>query len=763
MTSAKDRAPPARRAALLAGAAALAVAWRAQAADVGTAVDAAATGVGLDEIVVTAQKRATNLQDTPISISVMGGEDLQQRHVQSLADLSDGAIPSLRVAPFFARSSALILNMRGIGGAIDANQPARDQAVGVYADGVYMGRAQGLGSALYDIDRIEVLKGPQGTLFGRNTEGGAISIVTKAPTGRYGFDGLASYGDYDGYKVAGHLNLPAVHDISLKFDGLVSRRDGTVKNPTTSGDPDFNAYDKRGVQVEALWRPTDGFSAEYAFDYSYDATTPYYVQLQQAGSLPLAPIIHLQPDRAKVGNVGVPLQWSVGKTWGHRLNLDWTLAENLELKSISSYRRLRQSQFDNGETILSVFAPNAPFSRYSLAHTWQTQYSEELQLVGKLPQVEFVAGALYFQEKVRDNAQTPNTLQFNATGTAYTTLSVDLNAVPFDRAAHVKTESYGVFGQATWTPPMLDERAHLTLGGRYTHDAKTGGLDVVNGALPSYVDASGQRITGVIPLDASWNHFDPLVVLAFDAAPGVNLYGKWSTGYRAGGANSRSLTFRAFDPEKVKMLEAGFKSEFWDHRARLNLAVFRGKLKDVQVDFNAVIPGNNRGTLETTNAATGTTKGVEVDASLRPAEGLTLSASYAYTRVKLSEAFNPFTNAAAVIYPLYTPRNAAGVSADYEHPLAAATLRLHLDGNYSDGQYTSSTDPTLSDSYFIVNGRAAVGDIRMADGPVVEVALWARNLTNEAHAFLKNSSPALGRFAIFNEPRTYGVEARLQF
>jgi iron complex outermembrane receptor protein len=751
------------RAGLLVGAAALVAASSALAEGVEAAATESAAGVGLEEVVVTAQKRVTNLQDTPISISVMGGENLARRHIQSLADFGDGAIPSLRVAPFFSRSSALTIGMRGIGALGDANQPARDQAVGVYLDGVYLGRAQGLGAALYDVERIEVLKGPQGTLFGRNTEGGAISIVTRAPTGKFAVNATAGYGNYDGYKAEAHVDLPSFHDVSLKFDGLLSKRDGTVKNPTTSGQPDFNAYDRRGFQAEALWRPSEAFSADYAFDYGYDATTPYYVQLLSRGSLALAPLIHLQPDRAEVGNVGVPLQWSVGKTWGHRLNLDWKLSEGLELKSISSYRNLDQSQFDNGSSVLSVFAPNGTFSRYSLAKVGQDQYSQELQLIGKLPHLEFVGGAFYYHEAVNDNAQTPNSLQWNATGTAYTTLSLDLGAVPFDRASHVKTESYGVFGQAVWTPPILDERAHLTVGGRLTHDAKKGSLDIVNGALPSYVDANKVRITGAVPLDESWNRFDPLVVLALEAAPDLNLYGKWSTGYKAGGANSRSLTFRAFDPERVSMFEVGAKAEFWDHRARLNVAAYRGELKDAQVDFSVTILNNNRGTLETTNAATGTTKGVEVDLSVQPLEGLTVSASYAYADMKLSKAFNPFTNAMATVYPLYTPKNAASAAVDYERPFMGAVLRAHLDGAYADGQYTMTTDPTLSDSSFIVNGRLALSEIPLSDGAALQVALWSRNLLDEDHAFLKNHSAALGTYGIFNEPRTFGVEATVKF
>ncbi len=748
------------RAGLLASAAVLIGVGQAQAAD--AAADDG--GVGLDEVVITAQKRETNLQDTPISISALGADDLKARHVQSMADLGDGSIPSLRVAPFFARTSALTLGMRGIGALGDANQPARDQAVGVYVDGVYLGRVQGLGSALYDVERIEVLKGPQGTLFGRNTEGGAVSIVTKAPSGVFGMNTTVGYGNLNAYKVETHVDLPEFHDVSIKFDGLLSKRDGTVTNPTTSGQPDFNSYDKRGVHLGALWRPTDHFSADYAYDNAYDGSTPYYVQLLAKGALPLAPLAPAQPGRVERANIGVPMQLSEGKTWGHRLTLDWNVSEALEIKTISSYRKLHQGQFDNAEAVLSVFAPNGPFARYSLAQVRQDQYSHEIQFIGHIPQVEFVGGAFYFSENVNDNAQTPNTLQWNATGTGYTQLPLDLRTVPYDRASHVTTTSYGVFGQAVWTPPILGEALHITAGGRATTDKKKGSLDIVNGALPVYVDANKNTVRGVVPLDESWSRFDPLVTVAYDISPDVNVYGRWSTGYKAGGANSRSLTYRAFDPEHVSMFEVGAKAEFWDHRARVNLAAYSGEIKDAQVDFSVIILNNNRGTLETTNAATGKTKGLEADFALKPMEGLTLTASYAYTKVTLSKAFNPFTNAQATIYPLYTPRQAGSFAVDYERPALGATFRAHLDANYADGTYTSTTDPTFSDDSFLVNGRLALADIALnGDGPKLQVSLWSRNLLDESHVFLRNTNAALGVFGIYNEPRTYGVEANVKF
>jgi iron complex outermembrane receptor protein len=729
------------------------------------AADAAAASAGLEEVVVTAQKTTTNVQKTPIAIAVAKAVDLQNRHVVSLEDLGDGSIPSLRVAPFFARNSALTLGMRGIGALGDANQPARDQAVGIYVDGVYQGRAQGLGAALYDLDRIEVLKGPQGTLFGRNTEGGAVSMISKAPSGQFGVNATAGYGDYNAYKTEAHVDLPSVHDVSIKIDGVLDKRDGVFTNPTMgNGQPNFDSYDKRGVHAEALWRPLETFSLDYAYDVSYDGTTPYYVQLLGKGALPLAPLIQLQPKRAATANVGVPLQPSIGNTSGHRLTLDWRPAPGLEVKSISSYRQLNESQYDNGEENLSVYAPNGAFSRYSLAHTYQSQYSEELQLIGHYTAIDFATGAFYYHEAVRDNAQTPNSLQWNATGTAYSTLSLNLNSVSFDRADHVKTDSSGVFAQGAYTPPMFDGITHLTVGGRFTHDSKQGALDVVNGAIPSFVNTTGQTVTGTIPLDKAWDHFDPMVTLAVDLTPEVHVYGKWSTGYKAGGANSRSLTYRVFDPETVSMAEIGAKSEFWDHRARFNVAAYSGELKDVQVDFSVIIPGNNRGTLETTNASTGTTKGVEADIALNPMSGLTLSGSYAYTDVRLSTAFNPFTNGKSPVLPLYTPRNAGSVSGDYEHPaLKSATLRLHLDANFAGGQYTSTTDPTISDKSVIVNGRIALADIRIESGALLQVSLWSRNLLDEQHAFLKNFNASLGTYGIFNEPRTFGVEANVKF
>ena len=229
------------------------------------------------EIVVTATKRETNLQDTPISIAVVSNEDLKKRQVQSLLDLSDGAVPSLRVATFESRQSALTVGMRGIVPG-DANQPAREQGVGVYIDGVYLGRQHGLNAGFLDIERIEVLRGPQGTLFGRNTEGGAVNLISRAPTGEWGGSATTGFGNYSSYNSNLRLNLPKFAGFSIKLDGAIQHQNATTKNPM-EGQYGWNYYHRYGGRAAVRWEPTYNLTADVAVDLGRDENTPYLSQL----------------------------------------------------------------------------------------------------------------------------------------------------------------------------------------------------------------------------------------------------------------------------------------------------------------------------------------------------------------------------------------------------------------------------------------------------------------------------------------------------
>src|SRR5690606_4671643 len=217
----------------------------------------------------------------------------------------------------------------------------------------YLGRQHGLNATLLDIERIEVLKGPQGTLFGRNTEGGAVHLISRKPTGAYGYRATAGFGNLGSYSADMHLDLPEFYGLSLKFDGVMQHRDAVVENPLP-GAEGWGFYDRQGFKASALWKPFDGFDALYAYDTGEDQNTPYYSQLINynpnnrpvattfpipAGTIaPLPPLVKVHARRQRVADIGVPQAPSVDKSLGHALHLSWDLTPDLELRSISAYR-----------------------------------------------------------------------------------------------------------------------------------------------------------------------------------------------------------------------------------------------------------------------------------------------------------------------------------------------------------------------------------------------------------------------------------------
>ncbi|HEX7872841.1 MAG TPA: TonB-dependent receptor [Sphingobium sp.] len=791
--------------------------------------DAAATDAGrLDDIVVTATKRETNLQKTPIAINVVGTEAIKDRHVQSLYDLADGGVPSLRVATFEARQSALTIGIRGIV-PLDANQPAREQGVGVYIDGVYLGRQHGLNAALFDVERIEVLKGPQGTLFGRNTEGGALSIVSKAPSGKFGGRVEGGYGNLDAYTGALHLDLPEYHNFSVKVDAVKQYQGPTTKNPM-AGQAGWGYYDRQGGRVAVKWAPTSDISNIFSYDVAKDKNTPFYSQLlnknpngcaagtqasQAACTLPgtayttLTGTVKTVPSSVVVnGNnlmgtadIGVPQQPSVDKTHGFTNNLKWKVSDEIELRSITAWRGVDVTQWDNsgGAHRVPVYAAGGAFSRYSLADLRQRQFSQELQAVGTVSSIDYVAGLFYFNEHVSDDAATPNSNIWNAdangdgqpdtiNGLQYTVNTAAL-ANPFatiDRASEVWSKSYAAYGQLTW---HATDAIHLTVGGRYTHDKKYGVLHWSRGV--NYDTNPPAASVGYQPLNKSWNRFNPMVTLAYDVNNDVHVYAKYATGYRAGGASSRTSNYQPFDPEDVKSYEVGMKADFWDHRARLNLAGYIMDRKNSQVDISSIqsVGTSNFNNLVTINAP-GITKirGIEADLTVQPIDGLTLNASYTYTYTKIPPVLITYTAGGLStsvyqnFYIVFTPRNAASGSIDYALPIGGGDTRVkfHIDGNYSQSTQTFDQFATHNDASLLFNGRVSIADIDMGNGPKLTVGVWGRNLFDTSYVYRRdpsNSLPGapttsvttgsvnniLGDYGNFNAPRTFGIDATVNF
>jgi iron complex outermembrane receptor protein len=810
------------------------------------AKDAPAAEGQIPDIVVTALKRETNLQKTPIAISVMSSATLTDRHVQSLYDLADGGVPSLRVATFEARQSALTVGIRGIV-PLDANQPAREQGVGIYIDGVYLGRQHGLNAGLFDVERIEVLKGPQGTLFGRNTEGGALSIVPKAPSGEFGGRFTGGIGNYGAYNMDGHVDLPEFKGFSLKLDGVIQHQDATTKDPLP-GSVGWNYYDRQGFRAAVRWQPVDGITDDFSFDVARDNNTPFYSQLLNYNpnscangpvtasttcvlpsinytSLTGGPVKPLLPgvvvngtSRMDTADIGVPQQVSVDKTHGFTNTFKWKVAPEIELRSITAWRGVDVQQWDNSGgahrpplvnlTAACTAAAPCGFSRYSLADLRQRQFSQEFQAVGTVGPVDYVVGLYYFNEHVSDDAATPNSIGAVAvvnglgavTGANYVTIPFctastpafvgkAVNGCSIDRASEVWSKSYAAYAQATWN---LTDALHLTVGARYTRDTKRGVLHYFNNLNYDTATPAQLAANGYAPLDKTWNRFNPMATVAYDVSSDVHVYAKYSTGYRAGGASSRTPNYLTFEPEDLKSYEVGLKTEFLDHRVRFNLAGYIMDRKNSQEDLSFITfaNGTNVNVLRAVNAP-GLThiRGIEADLTVQPVQGLTLNASYAYTYTHVPLVPVSFTVGGVTstvlqqFYIPFTPRNAASGSIDYSLPVgsADAAVKLHLDANYSQATQAFDQFATLAGASFIVNGRLSLANVHLSDtGQAVTFSVWVRNMFDKQYIFREdpsNSLPGaptssltagpignvLGDYGNFNAPRTFGAEVSVKF
>lgn len=719
-------------------------------------------GPVLEQIIVTATKRETQLQDTPISMTVESAQDLEERHVQSLLDLGDGSVPGLNVATFEARQTALTVGIRGIV-PLDANQPAREQGVGIYIDGVYLGRQHGLNAALLDIERIEVLKGPQGTLFGRNTSGGALSMVTKKPTGVLEGSVKVGAGNYGSYNTEAHINLPSVADIATKLDFITQYQDATIKNPM-EGEQGWNFFDRQGVRFSADWEG-DYTNVYFTADKGTDKNTPFYSQLLNfdplnKGLAPLPSMVVVEGnDRMDVADIGVPQAESGNDTSGYSLTITRDTDLGFEFKSITSYRDVESDQWDNsgGAHRVPEPKPNGVFSRYSLSMLGQDQVSQEFQIVGSTSSIDYVAGVYYFKENAWEEAATPSTNKWNADLTGYTINDPATWAYEnwkIDRGSRATSKSTGVFGQATYTNWNLPNW-HLTVGGRQTKDIKEGTLYKVKN-----LDADWQ-------MNLNTSRFNPLAIIAWDATDDLNVYAKYATGYRSGGASSRSLSFNEFGPEDVTSYELGTKYE--GRKARINTALFTMDRTGSQIDFSQVnfdpVTKSTRNTLETLNAP-GVTKinGFEVDAQFALTEELQVRAAYTYTDAQVPGTVNPFNNQLQEVFIVFTPKNVYNLGADYTKFIAGVAMNAHFDISKTDAAYAFSEYALMNDAHTIANASLSVEDIQL--GNVMAYAqLWVRNLTDEAYVYRRDpqADNKLGTYGNFNAPRTFGLTVGYKF
>ena len=780
MKFAKTRA--AHRAALL-GCSALLSAAMATQAFAQTAADENAT---LTEIVVTAQKREQSVQDVPIAITAVSQEALQVNRITNVTDLS-ASVPNLAIRNTAGGTGIPVFAMRGVVGY--GSVPGSDKSIGLYLDGVFLGSAYGSSFELPDLERIEVLRGPQGTLFGRNSTAGAVSIVTRNPSGQFGVRQELTYGNYEQFRSATRVEFPQWGPLSASLSYTHDERTGDIKNlgagtvwnrtgprtdqgvqvsPKTLGDKSADT-----VFAALRFEPSDNFSMVYKFDWTENHFTPegtglgaFTPELLGPNGVPLAlayaanPVAIAGGKRPKYVNNSYTTPGYL-RVQGHNVTTNWRISDSLSLKNILAYRKSYTfANSDIGGAGGLVVTPavaaaleaqagfppgsfaglvGSPFvAAGSNAQGSAKQWSDEIQLNYDSKYLTLTTGALYFDQSAVTGA--PDGL---AGTSILTPVPGGVFTVGTRNLSYNYTKSAAAYVQAeVHVLPQLD----LVGGYRITQDKKSG-LAFVNAA----------------PFAFEYKKTRPTYLAGVNYRPtdDILLYGKYSTGFVSGG----SVSGVTFDPETVKAWEAGAKADMLDKRLRVNAAVYKASYKSLQ----AVIAGFNIGRpdLGTLIADQGDlkTKGFELEATALPMRGLTLGAGLGYTDVELTTTFPPFIasgNTNATLRPKWT----ANLSAQYEtEPLFnEARLMFRADASWKDKVRTlgesvlpAAYEPIrFSDSSWLVNARVALRNITVSRGDI-EVALWAKNLTDNDEPMFPINFTFLGSTS-YQPARTFGID-----
>jgi iron complex outermembrane receptor protein len=669
-------------------------------------------GARIEEIIVTAQKREANLQQVPVAVSAYGAELLEDFRIENIGDFAL-QVPSLRVTPFLGDKATLGLFIRAVGNN-DPQQPTRDPAVGVYLDGIYVARSNGLTHEIADLERIEILRGPQGALYGRNTTGGVINIVTRPPDDDFGFRQTFSVGNENYFRSLTSVDTGALGSLRLRASYLDETRDGWVEN--TGSGPDFNEDDKQGAMVVAEWTPSERFALDYVFDWSSIGGTPNYFQLEPAPQERLTRTVRdVNTDSFQESDYDIS---------GHGLTLEWQLGDALTLKSLTGYREMESDTWQDFGTTLTPFVYAA---RNQLDHE---QVSEELQLFGSLldGRIDYIAGVYYFREEATEHA-------------------TDSFVGIFDglRRVDVENTSQSVFAQAAWSPA---ERWTFTLGGRYTWDEREAERQRGDSFGTPYPVESGR-------VDS--DYFDPTAIVEYRWSELVAAYAKFTTAHRAAGFSTRSLTFDPFDPEKLDAYEIGLKTELLDRRLRLNVALYSSDFTEMQVDLVTDVTRPDAPMVF--NAGESRIDGFEVDITAVPFAGLELGLNYAYTDAEYEQVIHPVTGVDETDnFQFAQPEHAFSVYATYAWVAPIGTPSATLAYSWQDDHPTIDFGSSnVYPSFGLLDARLSWREIPLGSW-TVDLGLWGRNLTDEDYTLFR-----VQQAVAHGEPRSYGLDVRFEF
>ncbi|NWG52597.1 MAG: TonB-dependent receptor [Hydrogenophilaceae bacterium] len=724
-----------------------------------------------EEIIVTAQRREEALQDVPLSVSAISAENLAVRGVDSLSDLRVGAVPGVDFGQFAGTPTVLGITIRGVF-ASDPSQGTQELPAPVYVDGVFLGRAQGLGLDLIEPERLEILRGPQGQLFGRNAEGGAVQFVSRRPSGEFGLDASASFGNHDSRRYRVRMDLPEFADISLQLSALHNEHDAYTDNAPEgvyARQSDFAFLDADGFRIAARWAPTDTFTLDYTYDDSTtDDSQPYLTYIDLSGAVPQAGSQPASSDYPETSSRAYLNDSYRTEASGHALTATWQLSDAVTLRSITAFREASRHGTGTLSDAISVdltggLAPYCTVAACAIAPNAgedieQSQTSQEFQLLGSWERFDLTIGAIYYNEEVDDQRTGfltgPGLALFALPDPLPTTLNIQDS----------ETESYGIYAQGTYTPPILNDRLDVTLGLRYSDDSKT----------------ARRTVAGFVPLavpivsEFAAERWDPAVTLQYNWTDDLNTYVRYATAYRAGGANVRSSVFSSYEEEEIATWEIGLKSQFWDDRATLNLALYRNEINGAQLTLQEA-PTVNPGLTNTINApVTYEVQGLEVEFSVRATDDLTLGVNAAFMDSDLPTFDNPLTAPVDVqrFFPTATPDSSGSILVDWlTHFTPVGEVLWHADYSYSSGYWTTSGPLPLTFPFARpqsevsqLNARIAWRDIPLGQG-FFEVALWGRNLLDSADIVYSFDGCAngVGGCAFRSEPLTAGVELRVRY
>ena len=734
-------------------------AWAADAvADVATAQSqeapdtpgqAPADGAGIAEIVVTASRTgAAALQKVPIAITAFSADRLDGSQVLNVKDLVQ-LTPSLNVAQVTASA---VIYMRGIGSSNVFG--GSDPSVTTQLDGVYIARAFGQFQDFADIERLEVLRGPQGTLYGRNAIGGTINIISRKPSNEFTGKAQVAYGNYDALTMQGYASGPIVQDkVQASISGNYVRRDDYFKNVNPALPGTGNA-DRGGVRGQLRIVPTEKLELITRADWNksnerFDSYDHLLVRYAPGGTNPTPLANSIVGDYHKVA-IELP-QRNRTKIWGVSQEANLDLTDTLTLKSLTAYRW--------GSYALSVDNDGTE-QRYTDVNQAETsrQFSQEFNLVLNTDRFDAVAGLFYFRDRTSTRIQT-SVFASPSTPAAAAFTFLDL--------PESKTRSVAAFVQGTF---KITPELNLTAGLRYTKDRKSIAANFVRRSILTGAVAPGfPFVTDFSRTDDAWT---PKFGLDWQVTPQVMLYGSVTRGFKSGGTSifANTLPDLSFGPETIWSYEGGMKSDLLDRRLRVNLSVFRYDYKGLQVQ-SLIGPG----VVAIRNASNARITGGELEVTARPVDPLTLGFNYALLNAKyedfpnatISNPLAPFVTGDPRFNPATRLYNASGnrLNAAPKGQLSAwaqvnfdlAAGKAFLRGEYyhqTRAHYDPSNAPIMSQKpYGLVN--ASVG--WNSDDRKWGVQLIAKNLVDKQY-LVTIAANGLVPAGLAGAPRTMALQ-----